>query len=341
LNAHGPGEQLAHDSEVKYSCDPGFQLKSSPSEEFAILKCQLGKLDPQPMCIKTNQSTEGENAKQEDNPAAAASTSCHSPQKIENALRYFGELFQQRLHLIGIAQFDQQTVATTKKFNESQFPFQYEDGTEIIFRCVSYTSPGILARVDPFGVNSTTTAPPTTSTELPEKSTWIIKCEAGNWIGRSFECGKFFNLRCASLELILLIEEDPTLVTTVQSELEASTEEFHPEIQKTPENPLPCHFISTEPNLLLFNGSDQMQISNWSAPLPHDTMILLRCRDIGKYRLSGPRERLCQNGKWIPNNGNDGYDEQTDSTTCTGLNQEFDYDGNSTETGFQAINFLL
>ena len=136
-----------------------------------------------------------------------ASSSCHSPQKIENALRYFSELFSQRLHLIGIAQFDHQNrdgqnFVSTKSRNETM-PFQYEHGTEIIFRCVNYqgpmTSSGNFlkpeALISDFVTESATTDSPSTLTSTTtmasiERSTWIIKCESGNWIGRSFECGK-------------------------------------------------------------------------------------------------------------------------------------------------------
>lgn len=78
-----------------------------------------------------------------------------------------------------------------------------------------------------------------------------------------------------------------------------------------------CLFRSNDPNVWIFDSSNQKQIANWSQPLPHDTMIYIRCRDIGKYRLTGPKESVCRNGRWT----NDDVEPK-----CDALNQDFDYD---------------
>lgn len=81
---------------------------------------------------------------------------------------------------------------------------------------------------------------------------------------------------------------------------------------------LPCPIENKDSNVMIFNESDHAPITNYSAPLPHGTFILVRCRDIGKYRLSGPEKRLCRYGKWS---------EEEEVNICTGLNQDFSYDG--------------
>lgn len=43
----------------------------------------------------------------------------------------------------------------------------YPHGTEITFRCIA--------------------------TIMGEKTTWKIICEQGTWVGKSFNCGKFFH----------------------------------------------------------------------------------------------------------------------------------------------------
>ena len=83
----------------------------------------------------------------------------------------------------------------------------------------------------------------------------------------------------------------------------------------------PCLFTLKDSNVWLFNGSSeaQNQITNWSLPFPHDSFLLIRCKDIGKYQLSGPKEQLCRNGKWS---------NEEEEPTCTALNEEYGYDGN-------------
>ena len=83
----------------------------------------------------------------------------------------------------------------------------------------------------------------------------------------------------------------------------------------------PCYYHNTDPNVWIFNSTDQRKLINWSLPLAHDSLILIRCRDIGKYQQSGPRELLCRDSVWT-----NLTTEIQEFTTCTGLNQEFDYD---------------
>lgn len=86
-----------------------------------------------------------------------------------------------------------------------------------------------------------------------------------------------------------------------------------------PPLPQPCTFTADDANVLVFNGSDSTQLAGYSnMTFPHDSLILIRCKDIGKYQLTGAKERLCRNGVWSP-------DEE--SNRCIGLNQAFDYDG--------------
>lgn len=214
LNGWEPHQLVEHEVELKYSCDSGFKRSfGSEDSESSTLKCALGKLEPEkPRCLNATPSQETITVKPQELDllvpldsqsgslveTSPSSSFCHSPKKIENALHYFGKLFSRtsRFQPISIAQFGEPPNGELK--NESLF--QYDHGTEIIFRCVNYQipiglkkapdDPGALMQMDETAEETTTMIPITTTTLTPERSTWIIKCENGNWIGSAFECGK-------------------------------------------------------------------------------------------------------------------------------------------------------
>ncbi|KAI2803698.1 hypothetical protein BLOT_007833 [Blomia tropicalis] len=299
LNGHEPHQMIKHGSIVKYSCDPKYKRSIESSIKQADdgasdLKCINGILEPrQPKCIEINESTLSPIVPTMVNPYSISSTTaCHSPQKIENALHYFqNQLMNRQDRLISIVQFDSKEAI----INESTMPFRYEHGTEIIFRCVTFAN-APQPKMERF-VDSTISMDQSSiinvSMSQPERNTWVIRCENGNWNGRSFECD----------------EEHQTL--------EMLSSEISQQSNVNQLNMKSCLFRSNDPNVWIFDSSNQKQIANWSQPLPHDTMIYIRCRDIGKYRLTGPKESVCRNGRWT----NDDVEPK-----CDALNQDFDYD---------------
>lgn len=167
--------EVEHSSLVQFDCLDGYKPKL-PDAEY---RCLFGRIEPeQPHCIYV----EPESNKQNNDKELSNPPKCRSPEKIENALLYFNELLSQRLTLISFAQIEPTTDRTiNNKFDynyvqHSSLPFEYEHGTEIVFRCITYAQSQTQSKM-----NQTTS---------PIRSTWIIKCENGNWIGRSFECGR-------------------------------------------------------------------------------------------------------------------------------------------------------
>lgn len=116
---------------------------------------------------------------------------------------------------------------------------------------------------------------------------------------------------------LFILEDDLSTTSTVPPESLASQEKV---TSPAPRPPEPCNFTNLDENVLVFNGTDSTELSNYSLiTFPHDSLILIRCKDIGKFQLTGPKERLCRNGVWSPEgNGNN---------HCTGLNQAYEYDG--------------
>lgn len=185
-----PGQTVDHETLIQYRCAPTFRVAT---EEFP--RCFLGKIVPDaPLCIEDifkvdsinatvtpvyvtlNNSVESHIPASVNN-ATSSMNRCRSPQKIENALLYFDQLFNSKLTLIGVAQLN----PTEHGSNQTSFPqmnthmpYQYVHGTEIMFRCVSNARQGLDDQ-----------------SEFNRRSTWIIRCEDGNWIGRSFECRRF------------------------------------------------------------------------------------------------------------------------------------------------------
>ena len=223
LNGHEPNQIIEHDVAVKFSCDKGFKRSVEPrggpdssDQESSNVKCVLGKLEPElPFCINTSLSVASagfaaESANNNNNSPRVPPTFCHSPKKIENALHYFGQLFSggnggggsqsapPHLQPISIAQFDSlESSRATRNSNDSSMLYQYEHGTEIVFRCISYQIPaGMMALPKAYSLTDEG-APEETqlaTTNLPppaqERSTWIIKCDNGNWVGSAFMCGE-------------------------------------------------------------------------------------------------------------------------------------------------------
>ncbi|XP_022181036.1 sushi, von Willebrand factor type A, EGF and pentraxin domain-containing protein 1 isoform X2 [Myzus persicae] len=113
---------------------------------------------------------------------------------------------------------------------EKSFP----DGTEVTFNCIGNI--------------------------IDEKVTWRIRCEDGNWIGRSLNCTK--------------------PVETMNSTLDNTT----------------CMFRNSEPNVVTFI-SDTM-ITNELTEFNAGTVLVSRCSDIGKYAMEGSNRRVCSNGEW-------------------------------------------
>lgn len=160
---------LDHNQIVHYECSTlDFGTNQTINEE---IHCLFGELiyDSFGCFAKTlNQSKSLERVRGQ----------CRSRDKIENALYYFNELFNEHLNV----QSDRNRINnhnSTLDFDnlnndsdQSLMPFEYEQGTEIVFRCISY-------KQKQSEHNQTKSS----------KSTWVIRCENGNWIGRSFDCG--------------------------------------------------------------------------------------------------------------------------------------------------------
>ncbi|XP_050520065.1 sushi, von Willebrand factor type A, EGF and pentraxin domain-containing protein 1 isoform X2 [Daktulosphaira vitifoliae] len=115
---------------------------------------------------------------------------------------------------------------------EKSFP----DGTEVTFNCIGNI--------------------------IGEKVTWRIRCEDGNWIGRSLNC-----------------------ITAKPIE----------ETNTTGDNTT-CMFRNSEPNVITFIG-DSM-ITNELTEFNAGTILVSRCSDIGKYAMEGSNKRVCINGEW-------------------------------------------
>ena len=75
-----------------------------------------------------------------------------------------------------------------------------------------------------------------------------------------------------------------------------------------------CSLADPGMNVSVFDGSEL--IKNFSMKFPHDTILRIRCVDIGRFQLIGPREIICQNGQW----------SSDQAPVCEGLSQEYDFD---------------
>ncbi|KAG1697888.1 Protein lev-9 [Nymphon striatum] len=73
-----------------------------------------------------------------------------------------------------------------------------------------------------------------------------------------------------------------------------------------------CQFRNTEPYLVAFDG-DSIVTGNLTE-FPAETVLVFRCKDIGKFSMIGSVRRKCMNGEW------DGI-----KPACFGLSQENDY----------------
>ncbi|XP_027195567.2 sushi, von Willebrand factor type A, EGF and pentraxin domain-containing protein 1-like isoform X1 [Dermatophagoides pteronyssinus] len=295
------GTYIEHDSLVSFECLPGF--KPNKTGEY---RCSFGKIEPEsPQCITENsnvipdQSTTATTPPSQIYNDGSVSSRCRSPEKIENALFYFDQLLSQRLTLIGVAQVDH-VMSAYDDFNltngrkldyrfvqQSSLPFEYDHGTEIVFRCVTYASKMTTEQIN--GENDSMA-----NQTKPTRSTWIIRCENGNWIGRSFECENDF--------MEMEPEEKDELIIKESNDLNL----FH-----SISGNGSCMAYTNDSNIRMYNGE---QIISNGTFFAHGTIIKISCSDIGRYQLIGPKERFCHNGIW---SRSDPY--------CAGLSQEYDY----------------
>lgn len=95
----------------------------------------------------------------------------------------------------------------------------------------------------------------------------------------------------------LLTEQPPTSTTVIA---------YRPITEKSF-----CLLNIIDPNVFVFVGDVRIEANS---TLAHGTKITVRCRDIGRYKLVGPRERECVNGMW-----------NKVEPVCMGLSQEYNY----------------
>ncbi|XP_041978220.1 uncharacterized protein LOC121732407 isoform X2 [Aricia agestis] len=117
--------------------------------------------------------------------------------------------------------------------NETTPTGGYPHGTEVTFRCIASI--------------------------MGEKTTWILICENGNWVGKSFNC----------------------------EELEAQSEELLSNNT--------CTFRNEEPHVVSFYND--LEITE-TVDFPPGAVIISRCSDIGKYAMVGSQTRRCIGGVW-------------------------------------------
>lgn len=302
------GQVVQHETLVEFRCP------DKTNDTVLVTSCVLGTWQPlSPQCTT---SAEVEQYIGSNSSSSSSTTSCRSPQKIENALRYFSELFAKpsttnasgggagaadvpeasRLTLIGIAQFDKPVERVPRSSpTTGGLPFEYRHGTEIAFKCVYYDHHQRQPR-EP-GYN-----------RMKARSTWIIRCENGNWIGRSFDCEERDDTGDEDAG------DDKASVYLTPKKIDDNTPAVGCDLRQII---IGANAVQIYHDDRLVNFDDTNGTEATNPFVGNGTHVWVRCEDIGKYRLLGPNHRTCVQGRWVPEHV---------KSECEGLSSEFDYD---------------